>query len=194
MRKERNISEYNKTYRLNHKEYFMTKNKEYHIINKENISERKRKYYQENKEKIRQQKRKYYLENKEKINKQSVKHVNERKKIDVLFKLKSNIRGLIISSIKLKGYRKNSKTNEILGCSFDEFKKYLESKFEPWMNWNNYGNWNGCPNEKEIAWDIDHIIPISSAVNKEELIKLNHYTNLQPLCSYTNRHIKAGKL
>ena len=28
----------------------------------------------------------------------------------------------------------------------------------------------------------------------KRLIKLNHYTNLQPLCSYTNRHIKMYKL
>jgi hypothetical protein len=41
-----------------------------------------------------------------------------------------------------------------------------------------------------IEWDLDHIIPISSAKTKEDLIKLNHYTNLQPLCSCYNRYIK----
>lgn len=39
------------------------------------------------------------------------------------------------------------------------------------MSWNNYG----------IYWHIDHIIPLASAKNIEELYKLNHYTNLQPL-------------
>jgi 5-methylcytosine-specific restriction endonuclease McrA len=68
----------------------------------------------------------------------------------------------------------------------------LESKFEPWMNWSNHGNWNGCPQKINTAWDIDHIVPISSARNEEEIMKLNHYTNLQPLCSYTNRHIKCN--
>jgi len=29
-------------------------------------------------------------------------------------------------------------------------------------------------------WHIDHIIPIALAKNKEEVIKLNHYTNLRP--------------
>ena len=89
------------------------------------------------------------------------------------------------------GYSKKSNTQKILGCTFNEFKKYLESKFEPWMNWENKGLYNGKFNH---GWDIDHIIPLSSASTKEELIKLNHYTNLQPLCSKMNRDIKKNKI
>ena len=70
----------------------------------------------------------------------------------------------------------------------------MESKFEPWMNWSNRGNWNGNPKKMNTAWDIDHIIPLSSATNEDEIIKLNHYTNLQPLCSYINRHVKRNKI
>jgi len=191
---QRNISEYNKEYRLNHKEYFVMKNREHHIVNKENISERKRKYYLENGEKLRENKKKYYLKNKEKLNKQSVMRVNKRKNDDKLFKLKTNIRGLINCSIKLSGYRKLSKTQNILGCTFEEFKIYLESKFEPWMNWNNYGNWNGEPKEVNTAWDIDHIVPMCTAKAENEVLNLNYYTNFQPLCSYTNRHIKRNKI
>ena len=89
-------------------------------------------------------------------------------------------------------YTKKSKSCEILGCSFNELKTHLESKFEPWMNWDNRGLIkNG---EFNIGWDIDHIIPLSSAKTEEEIIKLNHYTNLQPLCSMINRCIKKSKL
>ena len=179
MRSKEEILEYNRVYRLNNKDYFKDKHEEYNILNKESIAERRREYY---------------LGNKKKANKQSVKRINERKKEDELFKLSCNIRGLINSTIKLKGYKKNSKTSEILGCTFNEFKLYLESKFESWMNWNNYGNWNGQSTKLNESWDIDHIIPISTACSEEKIIKLNHYTNLQPLCSYTNRHIKAAKI
>ena len=68
-------------------------------------------------------------------------------------------------------------------------KLYLENKFEPWMNWDNRGLYNG---EFNYGWDIDHIIPISSAESEEDLIHLNHYTNLQPLCSKVNRDIKRN--
>ena len=63
--------------------------------------------------------------------------------------------------------------------------------FEPWMNWENKGLYNGKLN---YGWDIDHKIPVSSATTEEELVKLNHYTNLQPLCSKINRDIKKNKI
>jgi hypothetical protein len=57
------------------------------------------------------------------------------------------------------------------------------------MNWNNRGLYNGTEN---YGWDLDHIIPLSSAKTEGEVIKLNHYTNIQPLCSYVNRDIKKN--
>jgi hypothetical protein len=59
------------------------------------------------------------------------------------------------------------------------------------MTWDNKGLYNKKLN---YGWDIDHIIPLSLAKTEEEIIKLNHYTNLQPLCGYTNRYIKVNKI
>jgi len=111
---------------------------------------------------------------------------SERWKNDTNYKLSIIIRRMIRNSI---GSKKSKNSQEIIGCSFEEFKTYLESKFESWMSWKNYGLYNG---ELNYGWDIDHIIPISSARLYEDIVQLNHYTNLQPLCSRMNRDIKKN--
>ena len=158
-------------------------NKEKRIINKEDIKEYKKKYYQENKESIELKRKDYRTSNKIRLNeirkKNTIKYLNE--------KIGNSIR----TSLKNNGFRKSSRTHEILGCSSQDLKIYLESKFEDWMSWENHGKYNG---ELNYGWDIDHIIPISSVNSEEDIIKLNHHTNLQPLCSYVNRYIKANKI
>jgi hypothetical protein len=131
----------------------------------------------------------WYAKNKEKIREKQKLYENKRLKIDVLFKLKKRLNSNINKSLKRNGYMKNSRTYEILGCSYEDFKKHIESLWESWMNWDNYGLYNGTPN---YGWDIDHIMPTSSATTEDDIINLNHYTNLQPLCSYINRDIKKA--
>ena len=60
---------------------------------------------------------------------------------------------------------------------------------EPWMSWDNYGKYNG---EYNFGWDFDHIIPLYTSKTELDVIKLNHYTNIQPLCSRINRDIKPN--
>ena len=60
------------------------------------------------------------------------------------------------------------------------------------MNWGNYGG--GNKKYYNISWDLDHIIPLSIANTEEELYKLNHYTNFQPLCSKINGTIKRNNI
>lgn len=206
-------SEINKKYRENNKEKIKLKNKEFLLNNKDYFKERYKNnkekillqlkenynknkknkldydktYRKENKDKIKERKKIWYKENKKKILiKANVNYV-KRKNSDPLFKLKVAIKNNIYHSLKRKGFKKNSRTHEILGCLIEEFKQHLENQFESWMTWDNYGLYNGEPN---YGWDIDHIIPTTTAFSEEELLKLNHYTNLQPLCSYINRVIK----
>ena len=120
-----------------------------------------------------------------------INYYNDRIKVDNLFKVRQSIRKTISSSFRNTSFRKSSKTAIILGCTFEDFKLYLESNFEPWMTWENKGLYNG---ELNYGWDIDHKIPVSSATTEEELVELNHYTNLQPLCSKINRDIKKNKI
>jgi hypothetical protein len=163
--------------------------------------ERLKKYRENNIEKTKKYKKEWDKNNPEKLKNNIEKYKPNRRKNykkrinnEPLFKLKTNISGLIKQSLKRKGYSKQSKSATILDCSYEEFKLYLESKFKPWMNWDNCGNPKDGILELNKTWDIDHIIPLSSAKTEEDVIKLNHYTNLQPLCSYTNRIIKKGKI
>lgn len=146
-------------------------------------------YYEENKDNILN-KRKILSSSPEYKNKRNTQ-LKERRDTDHLYRLKVNIRSLISHSLNRKGYIKNCKTFEILGCSYQEFKIYLESKFEHWMTWDNYGLYDGNLN---TGWDIDHITPNANATNEAEIFSYNHYTNLQPLCSKVNRDIKKNNI
>jgi len=204
------------------KKLYKERSKKRYEENKENIKQYNKKYYEKNKtppkekivkppkekivkppkekivkppKDIKQYRKEYYQLNKDKFkgdNEKRNKRVRERLENDPLFKIRKNIRSLITMTIKNKGYRKNLKSEQILCCTFEQFKEHIENQFEPWMNWDNYGN----PKDKIYApnktWDIDHIIPTSSGLTKEEIIKLNHYKNLKPLCSYVNRWVKRN--
>jgi hypothetical protein len=181
------LSKYFKERRDLKKDELKLKSTEYYILNKEYIKSKSSEYYKNNRDTKLEYQKEYQKKNKEKRNSYFV----NRRKNDPLFKLITNIRNLIYNSFYYNGYSKNSKTENLLGCTFDEFKIYLESKFEEWMTWENRGLYN---NDFNFGWDIDHIIPLSSASNKEDIIRLNHYTNLQPLCSKINRDIKKNNL
>jgi hypothetical protein len=159
--------------------------------NKEKRIEYIKKYSEENKEYIAQKSREYYYNNTQKVIDYNVNYKKERAKVDDLFKLRQTLHSTISGNFRQKNVKKPKKTELILGCSFQYFKFYIESKFEPWMNWDNKGKYNG---EINYGWDLDHIIPVCSAETEEELIRLNHYTNFQPLCSYINRYMKRGRI
>lgn len=175
---------YLKEWRKNHKEYYKSlKRKEY-----------KNKWREDNKEKIAEQSRNYVRKHSKHLReiekeKRKIRYINNLN--NPLFRLKESVRCSVRRSIKYMGYSKKNNTEMILGCSYLEFKIHLESQFEDWMNYDNYGKYNG---EFNYGWDIDHIIPISTATTEEEVIKLNHYTNLRPLCSKMNRDIKKNKI
>lgn len=155
--------------------------------NKQTYESRKDIQYENIKEYLKE----YYRNNRDKINKWRREYKKDRIENDELFKCSLMLSNVARHSIQSNGGVKNSKSEEIIGMSKIEFKLYLESKFEDWMTWENYGLYNG---ELNYGWDIDHIVPLSSAKTEEELIKLCHYTNLQPLCSYTNRYLKRNKI
>ncbi len=180
------ILEKRKEYYEDNKEKIRDYNKKYREDNFEHLKEYNSNYYQENRSTFLENAKEYVLNNKESYKKYQREYMSRRLADDELFRLSKNIRTLIKKSL---GIKNNTKTIDIIGCSIDDFKKYIELKFEVWMNWDNWGLYNG---ELDYGWDIDHIIPLSSVKSEDELIKLNHFSNLQPLCSKVNRYIKRN--
>ena len=165
-----------KEYYEQNKEKISIRTKEYQEKNKEQIKLDKKEYYEKNKEKLSLQKKEYYKTNKEAEIKKVTEYRKKRLKEDKFFAFTNRVRNLIRISISKKGYTKKSKTSEIVGCTFEQLKEHLENTW-----YNNYGTpYNGEPVH------IDHIIPLSSAKNEEDVIKLCHYTNLQYLKTEDN--------
>lgn len=164
------------------------------LIKKERKDKREKylkEYYIKNKEKILKNSKDYFKSNQKIKQEKNNKRYKERRNTDPLYKLITNLKRNIRAVVKKNGLVKKTKTIEIIGCSFDEFKQHIQSQFESWMTWENYGLYNG---ELNYGWDIDHIEPICVAITEEDVIRLNHYSNLKPLCSYTNRVVKRDNI
>jgi hypothetical protein len=169
------INEHNKKWKEENKDIIKENSKKYYEENKVDISIRSKLYFQENKEKIRETKRKYYKKNKEKILSKKSEYIKNRKSFDKLYHLTMSIRSLIKGSFYKRNFSK-PKTLDIIGCSYEDFKIFIEEQFKDNMNWDNYGEWH-----------LDHKIPVSWAKNEEELYNLNHYSNFQPMWAFENQ-------
>ncbi len=135
----------------------------------------KRKYQQKWKESNPEYIKTWREENKEKVLKSTRNYRKVRRVNDPLFKFLENTRNLINGSFKRRECIKPRKTEELLGCSIDEFRTYIISKCPEGVTVENFSR---------FEYHIDHIVPLASASSTEEIIKLCHYTNLQPLwCS-----------
>jgi ABC-type Fe3+/spermidine/putrescine transport system ATPase subunit len=161
----------NKIYNDSRKE----KMKEYYQENKNFLKDRSKEYYNSNKDYIIDRNTIYAKNNKEKTNQYKYSYRSRKIKESYVYKLSVNIRSLISITIRNNGYKKKSKTIDILGTTFENFKIYIEGQFKDGMSWENHGEWH-----------LDHKKPISWAETEEEIYELNHYTNFQPLWSFDN--------
>lgn len=109
-----------------------------------------------------------------------------RVQIDLPYKVKIACRAIVASYMKRSGTVKSKKSMDLVGCTSEFLRQYLESKFSEGMTWSNYGI---------RGWHIDHIIPCSSfdlSDPTQQLICFN-YNNLQPLWAEDNQ-AKSDKL
>ena len=156
--KERQKSYYSKP---EVKEIYKKRSAEYEKTEK--AKERRRIYREKNKHIYREATKKYNDKNRSML---TEKH-RKRMKTDPIYRLKRKIRDAIKNALRKKGYSKSGPTQKILGCDYDFFIQYIESQFKKGMTWENA--------------TIDHIKPLKSAKTEEEVLLLNHYTNLQPM-------------
>jgi hypothetical protein len=173
------------------KDCYSLQKKVYREEHKDVINEKRREQYYDNHEEEKERSRRWKKNNPDKVieyNKEYKKtYEKNRIGIDPLYRVERSVRNLIKCSLYQRKFTKNSRTFEILGCSYQEFREHIESRFEDWMNWDNYGLYNG---KEKYGWEYDHIVPLSSAECEEDIYRLNHHSNIQPLCSYINRNVK----
>jgi hypothetical protein len=174
--------EYYLEYARNNREKNKEFNKEYMAVwrekNPDKINQYNKSKYHENPEHSKLRVKEWKSLNYEYCKKYSRDYINKRLNEDFIFKIKHNTRTLVRGSFKRSSrnkYVKSNKTEEILCCDMDFFIKHISNLFVDGMSLENHGEWH-----------LDHIIPLASANTEDEIIKLNHYTNFQPLWAADN--------
>lgn len=163
---------YKRKWRELHHDDYVRQAKEQRLKHIERVKAYKKEYDKNNKDKKKKWDKKYRETHRAERNEYS----RIRKENDPLFKLKHQVSTLILQSLKKGGYKKDTRTAEIVGCTYEELWAHLKST---WLD--NYGKeWQGKP------YHIDHIIPLAIAKNRQDVINLCHYTNLQLLTPEDN--------
>ena len=153
-------------WRANNPDKYKTGQDRWYNANKDSVIKRAKRWNKENKETARESLRKYI---------KNSNYYKERYKNDIQFRLRVILRNRLLQSVKTDA--KAGSAVRDLGCSIEEFKVYLESKFLPDMTWDNYAE-----------WQIDHIKPLSmfDLTNREQFLQACNYTNLQPMWERDN--------
>lgn len=140
-------------------------------LHRDSILESRRSARIANRQEINAKRRVAYANNAERVR---LWHVN-RRKTDPVAALSHRIRTLVRGAFVRTGYRKSYKTEQILGCSIAQFAAHIERQFVPGMTW-----------ENRASWHIDHIVPLSTAASEDDVLSLNHFTNLRPMWAQDN--------
>jgi hypothetical protein len=103
----------------------------------------------------------------------------ERQKTDLQYVMKRRLRLRIRSAVKRKGGIKLVKTEQLLGCTVEAFKAYIEGLFTEGMSWKVF---------MTGIIHLDHIIPCDrfDLTKEEDQRKCFHYSNIQPLWEVDN--------
>ena len=144
--------------------------RQYKILNKDEISVKGKEYRLKNKQKISDRLK-----------------VRRRRPVN---KLRNNVSSLIRFHI----HKNCESISKYLPYTIQELRRHLESLFEPWMNWSNWGKYNldkwNDNDQTTWTWQIDHIIPQSSlpyqSMIDDNFVKCWAIQNLRPYSAKQN--------
>lgn len=167
---------FRKAYYAANKAPLLAASKVYWEKNKDSVHAVQRARYEANREKIIAENLAYRSANRDAHRARVSARAKVRRESDPVYAMRQRVTALISVRLRAGGYTKKSRSNEILGCDWEEFKKHIERQFLNGMDWANRGQ-----------WQLDHIVPIATATTEAEVLALSHHTNLRPLWSDMNR-------
>lgn len=176
------LSENNKQYRIEHVEETREYNKQYRETHKEEFVEYKKQWYEKNKERLREKGKQYRNEHRTEIN----EYWRVRRQSDPAVRLRHNVSTVIGAALKAdNGSKKGQSVMKYLPYTMEELKAHIESQFNEFMTWENYGSY----------WHLDHIYPQCllpyESLEHPNFQKCWALENLRPLEAIEN--LKKGK-
>lgn len=197
------LKEQNKQYYIKNKKEIRKKqnrySRRYYRNNKQRVLKNAAKWKKRHTQRLKLQGKAYRTKNKARIQRWGKKYNNQyrrknkvriaayfKQKLqnDPIYRFKQQVRLMIHGSFGRKDLAKRQKTEKLLGCSLEEFRKHIESQLPKGKSLKDLGRY---------GYHIDHIIPLATASTHEEITTLCHYTNLQPLWWEDNLK-KSGKI
>lgn len=189
------IAEKDRKYRDNNKEKINAYHKNYYQINKARKAVNSRKRYERCKDKMNAQAKDYRATHKDELREYQRDYYHLRKQTDPAFTLRKVISSIIRNHLKKSGGSKNSNSCITkLPFTIEELKIHLDSQFEPWMKWENWGRYDVKKwDDNDPAtwkWQIDHIVPQSTlpfiSFEDENFLICWSLKNLRPLSAKQN--------
>lgn len=173
---------FRKAYYVANKDVLLEKNKAYREARAQEIRAKRRKAYKENREEIIAKNLAHRAANREAHRARVSRNAKKRTRSDPVYMLRMRVSALISGRLRAGGYTKKSRSHEILGCDWEAFKAHIERQFLTGMTWDN-----------RDKWQLDHIVPLASAKSEDDILALNHHTNLRPMWASENR-AKSDKI
>jgi hypothetical protein len=111
-------------------------------------------------------------------------YIKRRYRENPNLRLAMKVRARIYSGLKRRGIFKTSRTEELIGCSFDFLRQHIERQFKGKMSWDNPGSFH-----------IDHIVPLAAfdLTDPAQLKVACNWQNMRPLSPRKNMS-KGAKL